>query len=101
MSLNRMQKIIIVVYLFVLAFLFLHPPLVKSFPCGCKFTTQAWLWGDKPLVFDFHPNPSMNSSITLGDWSIDWQRLAPRFLVASVIALFALVLVRKKYDVAR
>lgn len=96
MRMNRKQKIVIALYILTLVYLFSYLPLVKSFPCGCKFMTKAWVWGDKPLIFDLHTNPSVNGKTTLVCWSIDWRRLAPRLLSASIIALLVFVFVRGK-----
>jgi hypothetical protein len=96
MRLKRNQKIVIAVYILTLAYLFTYMPLVKSFPCGCKFMTRAWVWGDKPLIFDLHTNPNANGNIVPSSWSIEWWRLAPRLLAASIIALLMFVFVGGK-----
>ncbi len=87
---NRNQKIVIALYTLAVACIFSYLPLIHSFPCGCKFMTQGWVWEKPPLLFDIHAKSDKKS--VSASWSIDWRRLAPRLLIASIIALVAFLL---------
>ena len=97
---NKIQKVIVLFYILTVTYLGSYVPMVKSWPCGCKYMCKAWIWKKPPLLFDISPNQSESGGVATIDWSIDWRRLVTRLLVASMIALLAFVFVGGKKNVA-
>lgn len=84
MQLNRKRIIVLLIYILTIAYYFSHLPMVKSMPCGCAFKHSAFIWEKSPPIFDLSTGKEVK-------WSIDWWRLAPKVLAATIIALLAFI----------
>jgi hypothetical protein len=86
---NRKRKIVLAVYILTLIYLFSYLPMVYPMSCGCKFTYKAWFWETGPPLYGVSARKGAEP-VRLA-WYIDWQTLAPKVLIATIIALLAFV----------
>lgn len=86
MCLNRKRMAVLLIYMLALACLFSHLPMVKKLSCGCQFRYEGWFWNEGPYLYALRPDGTAHLT-----WDIDWQRLLPRLLVATLAALLAFI----------
>jgi hypothetical protein len=89
MRLNKKQKFIALFYFSLMLYLLSSVPMVKSWPCGCRFWCEIRIWEKPPLLFD-----SSVGHVASADWSIDWWVIAVRLFVLTALFLVAFVLAR-------
>jgi hypothetical protein len=98
MRLNRKRKFIILFYLGALLYLLSSVPMIKSWPCGCTFRCETWIWEKTPLLFDSSGAHSDSEGVVSLNWSIDWWLIAVRFSMVTVpfLVVFAFLRDRRK-----
>jgi hypothetical protein len=92
--LNRKQKIVLVLYILTLAYLGSSVPMLKTWPCGCMYMCETWIWEKPPLLFDFSSHNGEEEDGISVNWSIDWWRIGQRFLISTSIFLVIFILTR-------
>ena len=96
MHLNKKQKFILLLYFIILISLLSQVPRIKSWPCGCTFRCETWIWEEPPLLFDTSFGHGEQGGVALIQWPIDWRRIAFRISIPTFLVLFAIVLTRDR-----
>jgi len=90
---DRIQKVIILLYILTVAIICLSAPRVKYFSDGCKFMTETWIWNEPILLLDIGPDSGDDIQ---ANWSIDWRRIGIRLSIPTIIFIVALILTRSR-----